>query len=263
MNRGAIHNHDPAIHPSAVIDPQAILAAGVSVGPFAVIEGDVVIGARSRIEAGTLLRSGTRIGDDCRLGPYAVLGGTPMDRAFEGEASLLVIEDGVEIREFATVHRATGEGAQTRIGRGSLLMCYTHVGHNARLGERCILTNNCQLGGHTLIGERAVLSASVEVHQFVRIGAYAMIRGKSGVGQDILPFSTASGMPARHYRLNRVGLERGGFDRERCQPIERALRALRRKDTAAFELLAAESDDVQRLKEFIDGSERGVARFAG
>lgn len=251
------------IHESAVVHPDAILSAGVTIGPFVVIEADVVVGAGSRIEVGTVLHSGTRVGSDCLLGAYAVLGGTPSDHAFRGEASLLVVEDEVEVREFSTVHRATGEGAETRVGRGSLLMPYTHVAHNARLGEHCVLTNNCQLGGYTVIGERAVLSSSVEVHQFVRIGAYAMVRGKSGVAQDILPFCVASGMPARHYRLNQVGLERGGFDKERYRLLEKGVRALRHKNMDSFEALVAESADVQQLKDFIDTSERGVARFVG
>lgn len=249
------------IHPSAQVHPTARLAAGVRVGPFATIAADVEVGERTRIEPGTVLYDGTRVGADCRIGPYAILGGEPQDLAFAGEASLLIVEDGVEVREFATLHRATGAGEATRIGRGSLLMCYTHVGHNALLEGRCILTNGSQLGGHVRVGERAVLGASVEVHQFARIGAYAMVRAKSGVGKDVLPFSTAAGAPAHHYRLNRVGLERGGFDAERILPIERALRALRRRDRAAVEALAAESADVGRLLAFHDDSERGVARF--
>jgi UDP-N-acetylglucosamine acyltransferase len=249
------------VHPSAQVHPRARLADGVRVGPFAVIAADVEIGERSRIEPGTVLYGGTRIGADCRLGPYAILGGEPQDHAFAGEASLLIVEDEVEVREFATVHRATGAGSATTIGRGSLLMCYTHVGHNAVLAERCTLTNGTQLGGHCQVGERAVLGASVEVHQFVRIGALAMVRAKSGVGKDILPFSTAAGSPARHYRLNRLGLERGGFDAERIGAIERALRAVRRRDHDAVASLASESADVGRLVAFLDSSQRGISRF--
>jgi UDP-N-acetylglucosamine acyltransferase len=249
------------VHPSAQVHHEARLADGVRVGPFAVVAADVDVGERTRIEPGTILYDGTRIGADCRLGPYAILGGEPQDRAYAGEASLLIVEDGVEVREFATIHRATGADNATRIGRGSLLMCYTHVGHNVVLGERCTVTNGSQLGGHCQIGERAVLGASVEVHQFARIGAFAMVRARSGVGRDILPFSTAAGSPARHYRLNRLGLERGGFDAERIGAIERALRALRRRERDAVAALASESADVGRLVAFLDSSQRGVSRF--
>lgn len=249
------------VHPSAVVHPDARLGDGVRVGPFTTIEADVQIGDRSVVEPGTVVYGGTRIGTDCRLGPHAVLGAPPQDRGYAGEASLLIVGDGVEVREFATLHRASGAANATRIGRGCLLMCYSHVGHNAQLDEHCVVTNGSQLGGHVHVGARAVLGASVEVHQFARIGAYAMVGGKSGVSQDILPYSTASGMPARHYRLNTIGLERAGFDAERRRPIEGALRALRRRDRDLVDALAVESADVANLVTFLDDSRRGVARF--
>ena len=39
------------IHPTAVIDPEAILAPDVQVGPYAIIEGPVEIGPECIIEA--------------------------------------------------------------------------------------------------------------------------------------------------------------------------------------------------------------------
>ena len=39
-----------------------------------------------------------------------------------GNPSLAVLEDGVVLRDFASVHRATGEGAETRVGAGTLVM---------------------------------------------------------------------------------------------------------------------------------------------
>src|SRR5690606_15027938 len=96
------------------------LADDVVVGHGVVVERGVTVGSGSRLGAGTVLHAGTVIGDRCRIGPYAVIGGEPMDKSFEGEPSLAVIGDDVEIREFATVHRATGEGNRTTVGRGTL-----------------------------------------------------------------------------------------------------------------------------------------------
>ena len=71
----------------------------------------------------------------------------------------------------------------------------------------------------------------------------------------------ARGNPARHYRLNRVGLTRRGVTGERYASLERALRALRYRDTVRLDELALESDDVRLVLEFCATSRRGVARF--
>lgn len=251
------------VHASAVVDPAACLAADVQAGPHVVIEADVVVGPGTVLLPGTVLSSGSRVGARCRLGPYATVGGLPMDRDFAGEVSFAVLEDEVELRDFASVHRATGVGADTRIGAGSLVMSYAHVTHNVQVGRGAVLTNLVQLGGHVRIGERAVLGAGVMVHQFVRIGAYAMVAAASGVSRDILPYALARGNFAEHYRVNAVGLRRNGIEGERYRAIEQALRALRRHDERAFAQLAADWPEVETMRSFRDASGRGLARFRG
>src|SRR5690606_15678922 len=94
------------------------------------------------------------------------------------------------------------------------------------------------------------------MHQFCRVGRYAMFGAASAVNQDVLPFATARGNPAKHLRLNRVGLQRAGFSTERYQAIERAMRHLRRRELQAVEDLAASSEDVAHLVAFIATSRR-------
>jgi UDP-N-acetylglucosamine acyltransferase len=248
---------------SAVVSPAARLSDDVEVGPFVVVEADVIVGPGSVLLPGTVLHSGSRLGNGCRIGPYAVVGGTPMDSAFRGEPSLAVLGDRVVLREFATVHRATGEGAATRVGDDTLVMSYAHVSHNVQVGAGCTLTTAVQLGGHCQVGERAVLGSNAILHQYCRIGPYAMFGAGSAGNRDVLPYLMARGNPARHYRLNGVGLRRNGIDGERYGLLERAVRALRRRDGTAFAELADISSDVRLMREFIDESERGVMRFQG
>lgn len=250
-----------ALHPSAAVHPDAHLAADVTVGPFVVVEADVTVGAGTVLLPGTVLHSGSRVGSGCRLGPYATVGGTPMDVKFRGERSFAVLEDGVELREFASVHRATGEGAATTVGRGTLVMSYAHVSHNVRVGQGCVLTTSVQLGGHCEVGDFAVLGANALLHQFCRVGPYAMLGAASAANQDVLPYAMARGNPARHYRLNRVGLDRHGITGDRYRALERALRAVRRRDRAALDELAERSEEARAVRDFLDGSPRGVARF--
>ena len=85
------------------------------------------------------------------------------------------------------------------------------------------------------------------MHQFCRVGRYAMFGAASAANQDVLPFSMARGNPARHYRLNRVGLERAGIVGDRYRALESALRLLRRREHDALAELAERVDFAERL----------------
>ena len=94
--------------------------------------------------------------------------------------------------------RATGEGKITRIGNHCLLMAYAHVAHNCVVGDHAILANSnaaWRRGG--LSRSMRIWAGWWECNQFCRIGAHAMIGACSKVTQDILPYITADGHPAR------------------------------------------------------------------
>ncbi|HYX41518.1 MAG TPA: hypothetical protein VE821_07465, partial [Pyrinomonadaceae bacterium] len=79
------------IHPTAAVSPRAELGAGVRVGPFVVIEADVVIGAGCEIGAHAVVKRYTQMGARNRVFEHATLGGEPQDVKFKGEPSQLVI----------------------------------------------------------------------------------------------------------------------------------------------------------------------------
>ncbi len=249
------------VHPSAVVARDAELGEGCVVGPFVVIEAGVRVGENAVIQTGSVLHSGSIIGAGCRVGPYVVVGGEPMDTAFRGEPSFTVLESRVTLREFVTVHRASGEGNETRVGADTLVMSSAHVSHNVQVGQNCVLTTQVQLGGHAQVGDYAVLGAAAMVHQHCRIGTQVMLGAGGAANRDVLPFSMATGNPARHYRLNRVGLERRGVGGARYRDLERAVRAFRRRDRALLEELALVSEDVRGMLEFQASAKRGLSGF--
>jgi UDP-N-acetylglucosamine acyltransferase len=117
------------------------------------------------------------------------------------------------------------------------------------------------------IEERAVVGALCAVHQFVRVGAHSYIGGGAMITQDVLPFSMTSAARETHaYGLNKVGLERRGFSKERIRMIQQAYKILltsKRNTTQALEKLKSEPDrgeDVDMLIRFIEASERGVIK---
>jgi UDP-N-acetylglucosamine acyltransferase len=57
------------IHPTAIIDPDAELAADVSVGPYCIIGKQVKIGAGTRLISHVCIEGPTTIGANCIIYP--------------------------------------------------------------------------------------------------------------------------------------------------------------------------------------------------
>jgi len=254
------------IHPTAVVSEAARLGEGVSVGPGAVVEDDVVIGARTELRAHAVVKRYTTLGEDNTVHEGAVLGGEPQDLAFAGAETRLEIGHRNRVREGVTIHRASKPGAVTRVGSGCFLMAYAHVAHDNRIGDGVIVANNAGFGGYVEVHDRAFVSGGVMVHQFCRIGRLAMVGGNSTVRQDALPFVTSDGVPCRAYGLNLVGLRRAGIPASHVRALKEGYRLLLRAGLLlpdALERMAALEDPlVDEAVAFVRSSKRGFAHSA-
>ena len=253
-----------SIHPTAVVSPKASIAPGVRVGPYAIVDDEVVIGEGCEIGAHAVVKRFTTMGARNRVAEHATLGGEPQDVKFRGEPSRLLMGDDNLIREYVTVHRASGEGEATRVGSRNFLMVGVHVAHNCEVGDDNTFANGVALAGHVLVEDHVFFSSNVGAHQFVRFGRYAMVGGKSKIVQDVLPFFTTDGNPPRVRGLNTIGLRRGGFSPEARAALKRAYQLLFRARLPLASALAAleEADDenVSHLAAFIRASRRGFTR---
>jgi len=255
-----------AIDSTAVVSPRAELGAGVHVGPYAIIEDNVVVGDRTVIGPHAILQGWTDIGEDCKIFAGAVIGGEPQDLKYDGATSRVRIGRRNVIREYVTIHRATEEGGVTAIGDDNLLMAYVHVAHNCVIGDHVILANAVNLAGHVEIENHAILGGVTPVHQFVRIGRHAFIGGSSRVSQDIPPYLRCAGNPLRIVGLNSVGLMRRGFPAEVVVELKRAYRLIYRSDlnvSQAVERIRSELKpfpEISTFLQFIEISERGITK---
>ena len=251
-----------SIHPTAVVSGKADIDPSVLIGPFAVVEDNVHISAGTTIGPHAVIREFCRIGKNNTIDAHAVIGGHPQHTKFDGVETWVEIGDNNVIREGATIHRAFEPGAATKIGSDCFLMSYAHVGHDCIVGDKVTLSNNIVLGGHVVMGDAVVMGGCAGAHQFLRIGSYAMIGGYVPLRKDVLPYSMVGGEPVRHYRLNTIGLRRGGFDKARYCAVEAAFRALRdgNKELSGV----PDTDDVNHLREWLAAkSKYGVYGFAG
>jgi UDP-N-acetylglucosamine acyltransferase len=236
----------------------------MKIHPTAIIEDSVEIGVDCEIAAYAVIKRFTRIGDRNRIFEHAVIGGEPQDVKFKGERSYLDIGDDNLIREFCTLHRASGEGETTRIGSRNFFMVGVHVAHNCQIGDDNIFANEVALAGHIRIEDHVFISNNVGAHQFVRMGRYAMVGGKSKIVQDVLPFFITDGNPARVRGVNSVGLRRAGFSEEATRALKDAYRKLFRSamplQDALRELEQVDDENVSHLLKFIRSSTRGFIR---
>ena len=225
---------DPArIHPTAIVEPGAELASGVMVGPYSLIGPLVAIGPGSEIGAHVVLEGRVRLGARCRVGHGALIGGMPQDLKFrEGLPVGVSVGDDTVIREYVTVHRATHEGQDTRIGSRCLVMVSSHVAHDCVIGDEVIIINYAGLTGHVTVEDRATIGGLTGIHPFTRIGTYAYVGGCAKVTQDVPPFVIADGMPATARAVNVIGMRRGGVDGEGRRQVRAAFRILYRSGLA-------------------------------
>ncbi len=254
------------IHPTAVIDPSAVLHEGVKIGPYCVVGPEVEIGPDTELLNHVTLQGPTQIGAGNLFYPFASIGQRTQDLKYTGEPTLLVIGDGNSFREFCTVNRATAPGDRTVIGHRGNFLAYAHIAHDCVVGHGVIFSNNGTLAGHVEVGDHAVIGGLTAVHQFCRIGRHAITGGCSKIVQDVPPFFIADGNPAAVRGVNTVGLERHGFAPETLRVLKEAYRLLYRSDLntkQAVEEMRREMaavPEVAELCDFIESSRRGIIR---
>ncbi len=255
------------VHPSAVVDSRARLGDQVVVGPGAVVGAEVEIGDGTEIGAHVYLEGPARIGSENRIFPHACLGAEPQDLKYAGEPVSLEIGDRNVVREFVTVHRGTGKGGGvTRIGDDNLFMVYSHVAHDCQVGDRTVFANCATLAGHVEIGDDAVIGAFAAVQPFGRVGRHGYVGGFTRLLSDALPFVKTVGMRPAVLGVNRIGLQRKGFDADRVKALVRANRILLRSGLNTSQALARLEEefpanaDVAYLVDFVRGARRGVVK---
>jgi len=256
-----------AIHPTAIVDPRAKLAAGVSVGPYTVIDGDVEVGEGTSIGAHCVLTGHTAIGRDNRIFHFCSIGEANQDKKYRGEPTRLSIGDRNTIREYCSINRGTVQDrGVTTVGNDNWIMAYCHIAHDCVVGDHTVFANNATLAGHVWIGDHTVLGGFTGVHQFVKVGAHVMAGVSSVVLQDIPPYVTVAGHPCAPHGINSEGLKRRGVTAEALAALKRAYKTLYKSGLtlaeakAELERQAQSAPAVQPIVDFLAASTRGIVR---
>jgi len=209
------------IHSTAIVSSKAQLGDNNTVGPYTIIEDDVIIGNDCIIGSHVGIYDGARIGNKVTIYQSASVANHPQDLKFNNEPTTFAIGDGTTVREFVTLNRGTVESGTSVVGKNCLIMAYSHVAHDCIIGNDCIIANVVQLGGHVTIGNWTIIGGGSVVHQFCKIGKHAMVGGGFRVNADIPPYVIAAGEPLKYSGINIIGLRRRGFSNEEIAELKK------------------------------------------
>lgn len=203
------------VHPSAVVSPKAELGRGVTVGPFTLIHGNVVVGA------------GTSIAAHCEIGcPSPVPGAQPLligtgctirshSVFYEGST----FGDDMVTGHHVTVREGTKAGQALQIGTfsdiqgdctiGDFVRFHSsvHVGKHSMVGDfvwifpYVVLTNDphppSEIQKGVILEDYVAVASMAVVHPGVRIGSGALVGAQSNVLSDVASDTIVVGSPAR------------------------------------------------------------------
>lgn len=252
------------IHPTSVVDRQAVIGEDVRIGPNCYVGPKVTLGDRCLLHNNVTITGNTQAGADNQFFPGCVLGCAPQDLKYRGGDTQVIIGSDNVFRELVTVHTGTEvAGGVTRIGSHNQFLVGSHIAHDCEVGSHCILSNHVQLAGHVKIEDRVTTGGIVGVHHFVTVGTLAYIAGLTRITVDVPPFMIGAGYPMAQVRgVNTVGMGRWKFDDQRIRNIRDAYKLLfSRRALAAggsmmdkvaqLESNGAMTDDVRYLCEFL------------
>jgi UDP-N-acetylglucosamine acyltransferase len=253
------------IHPSALVDPRAVLGREVGIGAFSIIGPEVTLGDGVEVGHHVILEGRVDVGARAKIGHGSTLGGKPQDLKFkDGTPSGIRIGAETVIREHVVIHRASRPEAFTEIGDRCLIMSMSHVAHDCRLGQGVIVINYAGITGHCQIGDYATVGGLTGVAPFVRVGPYAYLGGCSRVNVDVPPFMLAHGVPVAVRSVNVIGLRRAGIPPADRRAVQEAYRLLYRSGLVpqrALERIRRELPPhpmVDAVVEFVASARRGI-----
>ena len=192
-----------------MIDPQTIY-----------VEAGVTIGRDTVLWPNSYLQGGTRIGENCEIGPNCIIRDTVIGNDCLVLASVLegaLLEDDVDIGPFAHLRKGAhlckgvhmgnfGEVKDSTLGPGTKMGHFSYIG-NAAIGPNVNIgagTITCNYDGvrknPTEIGEDVFIGSDTMLVAPVKLGARSRTGAGAVVTKDVPPDTLAVGMPARAIR---------------------------------------------------------------
>lgn len=224
MAAAGVVKHPKGIHPSALIGKNTSLGKDVAVGPYTVIEDNVIVGSGTIIYAGCYIGFNTHIGKNSLIYPnvsirenitigekVVIHSGTVIGSDGFGFVSIngahhkipqlgtVIIEDDVEIGSNVSIDRARFN--KTLIGKGTKIDNLVHIAHNVIVGENSLIIAQAGISGSTIIGKGVTLAGQAGLVGHITVGDGAVVAAQAGVTKSIPANTTVSGYPAKPHKI--------------------------------------------------------------
>ena len=220
----SMEGKEPGVHSMAFCSPSAQIAKSAHIGPFCVIDENVVIGEGTHILGHVHISKDVTIGDNCLIYPgvkiykdtsignkcilhsNVIVGSDGFGFAPQKDGTFVkipqignvVIEDEVEIGANTVIDRAT-MGA-TLLKKGVKLDNLIQVAHNVEIGENTVIAAQAGIAGSTKLGAQCQVGGQVGIVGHLTLADRTLIQAQSGVTRSTKePGAKLYGSPALDY----------------------------------------------------------------
>ena len=150
-------------------------------------------------------------GENIYIGAGCTIGGPPEHRNIHplepSTYSVVIIEDNVRIMN--NVNIDAGYLGPTEIKEGSMVMAFSHIGHDSIIGPEATISSGTIIGGHSKIERGAVMGINSTTHQFTEVGPWTIVGAGCFAKGKLEAFSKYhTGHAAKKQGENKVGIER-------------------------------------------------------
>lgn len=203
-NEFFVEKTKPGIHPTAIVDKEAMIDPSATIGAYAVV-GKASIGARTVVSPFVRVYDNVTIGEDCFVKEGAVIGGAGFGFETDEQGNRFRFPQigGVRIGNHVEI------GGNTCIDRGALSdtmlddfakvdnLC--HIAHNAHIGKNAVVVACAEVSGSCSIGENTWVGPNACVRDQRHVGCNTMIGMGSVVVKNVGDNEVWAGNPAKEF----------------------------------------------------------------
>jgi UDP-3-O-[3-hydroxymyristoyl] glucosamine N-acyltransferase len=180
------------VHPSAIIEEGAHVAATASVGANCFVGADAVIGEFAELYPGVSVGERCEIGErvrlynnvviyhDCQIGPRSSIhanstigcdgfGYAPTAEGWEKIHQLGVVRIGENVEIGANCAIDRGAIGDTEIADNVIIDNLVHIAHNVKVGEATAIAGCVGIAGSAVIGKRCTVAGAVAINGHIEI----------------------------------------------------------------------------------------------
>lgn len=224
---------DVKIGPNVFIGKNVSIGEGSIIGTSAVIQSGAKLGKNCRIHEFALVGQNSILGDDCEIHPHAAIGteGFGYASTSKGEHYPIPHQGQVVLENFVHV------GPGSKIDRGTF--GETHIGAHTKIDNLCHISHNCHIGKGSMITAGFIVAGSTRIGDYFTTGGRSTITGHITIADNV--------NLAGHSVVHKSIKESGSYYGYPLRPLQEGL-----KNNAAFGSLAKMKRNLSKVMKHLN-----------